>query len=431
MTSRRHSMEKTTIFRSKTLVLFVCVTAAAVPAAAVAQATPPETHTVNKGDTLWDLARQYFNDPLLWPQIYRLNTLVVEDPHWIYPGEVLRLTGTETTAAVPVEETPVPGVAAEAGPAPEVAPAPEAAAPEAAPVESASVPVEAEAAPEPEAAEAAEPAESVEVMAEPSEPEVESTDTVALFPRAESPGAREALKGYTTQPVRPLRRTEFFSSGFLSENQELPFGLLIGQVTPSQIASASTRTTVPLFASVAIVPPAGAKYQVGDTLLLVRVDRVIEPYGKVIVPTGMVRVVDVSGAQNIAEVIHEFSLVRNGMLLLPAERFVDAGAVRAVPISDGVQGAVIAHRDPQVLTSPQDVLFIDKGRKDGVAPGDVFEVRRSPGVREDGGVTVPEQMATIQVVHAREHTATARVVSVASPNIPAGTKVRLIAKLPS
>ena len=55
---------------------------------------PPASVSVKRGDTLWGLAGTYLGNPERWPEIYRVNTSIIKDPHWIEPGQVLQLPGT-------------------------------------------------------------------------------------------------------------------------------------------------------------------------------------------------------------------------------------------------------------------------------------------------------------------------------------------------
>ena len=50
----------------------------------------PEEYEVENGDTLWDICETFFNEPWRWPTVWALNPHVT-NPHWIYPGDILRL----------------------------------------------------------------------------------------------------------------------------------------------------------------------------------------------------------------------------------------------------------------------------------------------------------------------------------------------------
>lgn len=75
----------------------------APPTPEKAPATPGANHTVERGDTLWDLSQRYLGSPWYWPKVWSYNPEIA-NPHWIYPGNVVRFGagGDEAPAQVQV-----------------------------------------------------------------------------------------------------------------------------------------------------------------------------------------------------------------------------------------------------------------------------------------------------------------------------------------
>jgi len=78
-------------FKKLFVMVFAILLAGSVMAAdVVLKPDHPDRYVVVKGDTLWDISELFLRDPWLWPEIWYVNPQI-ENPHLIYPGDVLVL----------------------------------------------------------------------------------------------------------------------------------------------------------------------------------------------------------------------------------------------------------------------------------------------------------------------------------------------------
>lgn len=79
---------------NKFLLIAILIAGALVTAVAgdtvTVKSDHPESYVVQKGDTLWAISGRFLNEPWLWPQVWEANPQI-ENPHLIYPGDVVAL----------------------------------------------------------------------------------------------------------------------------------------------------------------------------------------------------------------------------------------------------------------------------------------------------------------------------------------------------
>jgi nucleoid-associated protein YgaU len=75
-----------------------------VPMGALA-ASAPDNYTVRRGDTLWDISKLFLTSPWRWPELWGVNLNEIKNPHLIYPGQLLLLERKDGLASLRVAGT--------------------------------------------------------------------------------------------------------------------------------------------------------------------------------------------------------------------------------------------------------------------------------------------------------------------------------------
>jgi len=354
------------------MLVALAVALLAVPAAAQEPA-PSREHVVRRGDTLWDLAGQYLANPFLWPMIYEANRPVVENPHWIYPGERLRIPG------VPGEQAAGQVLGQPVAQQPAV-----------------------EAVPEPAGAPAQAPAAAVPVavtldLRRPVIPEAEYYSTPWLEPAVGARVAGRVLRladepGTATDKIAPA----------LHPHDRI----LIGELRA----------------------PAA---QVGDSLLLVRVGREVTGHGQVVEPLALVGVDSVGTGMLAGRLLVQFDEAAVGDYVLRLERMPEIPLGRPQPVAAGPEGRVVEFLEQQQIYGTGDHAFVAM-RGQALRLGDELAIY-VPGTSTTAraaAVVPPTEVARAMVVRLSEGAATVRLTGVFDTSVRAGLPVRLVARMP-
>jgi LysM repeat protein len=356
------------------------------PAAARAQDVRPDaaTHIVKKGDTLWDLAKSYLGDAYLWPEIYRLNTDQIDDPHWIYPGEVLRLP-TRAVAQAP------------------------AAAPSAAPAAPVSGPV------------------------------VDQPSRVPPGPTSFAPRRMVRPTNRFSDAAPPARvpfgdilRAPYFER----DGGPRGYGKLLFAADIPGIEKPRQTDAYSLFDKVYMDPPAGAVAAEGDKFVAYTLGRDIEDVGTVVIPNALLRVVRAPRAGEAAtvEVLELYNQLNEDNRIIPLDTAGALASAAPIRLAAGV-GKVAKIREinrASVLPSLDYYVLFDLSSRDGMRIGDEIEIYRPRDLMKgEDSPAIPEiPIATAQVVRVTRYGATARVTGQSQPAIQEGENVRVVARMP-
>jgi LysM repeat protein len=359
------------------------------------------THTVKKGDTLWDLAAHYLGDAFRWPEIYRLNTDIVADPHWIYPGEVLKLPGYSER----LPDLARPGIDSV-----RVTP------PTAAVIDSTNLRVPTE--PQPSIF-AKKPTQQ--------QPTVVGDTTTRV---AVSIGTDTSLK---PRPV--VRFGDYVRAPYVDRRKGPPvWGRILGSADIPGIEPARQRGRFQLNDALLVAPPTGTVAPEGEMYLAYRNGPLLEDVGQVIIPTGVIEIVrpPVNGEAAIARVQRMFREVTESDRLMPYDSSAVAITGMPTPIKNGREGEIRWVAEEPVLPTPTYYILTSLTAGDGVKAGDeieLFQARKK--AQDEGQYATPEiKVGRAQVIRVTPFGSTAMITGLVQPHVEAFvTKVRVIAKI--
>jgi hypothetical protein len=324
------------------LIKYILIVFLILPLISFAGTQKKENHKVIKGDTLWGIANKELKDPFTWPEIWKENKWI-KNPDLIYPGQIIKIR----SEFLKEEKS------------------------------------QAEVAPKPAATTIGKSVEEPTAEPAPVPPEPAKEDVKEDVKKEEAQIKKHPISD----------RNLLMTSGYIAET--IPG---VGQIVKLP-AGQTLLSTNDLF-DVYINPPAkaGDKFYVIKSSERIRHPSTGEKIGYAITIKGIIEILGTKNDQTIAKVTKNFEEIMEGDTLVPYYE-IDIPMTTGIFRSPDISGLIIAASNQFTFQSMLDTVYIDKGCKDGIEPGDIFKTMAVDNQAMPNG--------TIKVISCRDHTATA------------------------
>ena len=342
-------------------------------AVSIVLAAQYKKHTVVKGECLWFIAGDYYNDPFLWPVIYEANKDSIADPHWIYPGEVFVIPNVpeEQVSKLPVQEGIV-----------------------------------------------------MEVKGVKSKVEEELKTTSGKKAIEERTQVRQKIGDAILFSVVKAEDYAFTTkaallAGFITRDRNLGIGK-VSELIKNLPALKGSATV--MGDDVKLNKGTSDGIKEGNNYVIFSHDRGVGGYGKIVRIKGVLKILDAEENASKARITESYEKIEKGDEIMEYKA-PDLVTGDAQPVIKDLGGEIIAFKEKDPIIKPFAVVYIEPGNN-YFKLGDVFLIYKI----DPGNLIVP--LGKIQIVDVRDETASGYITSImGKTEISVGNKVRLVGRI--
>lgn len=209
--------------------------------------------------------------------------------------------------------------------------------------------------------------------------------------------------------------TSFFHGTILSEPK--PGGKIVGSKDKKMLLGEGD-TIYMVSSNNELIP--GKEWVVYKTIKNVYHPRTGQYLGDLIDITGMVKIMEVDKKMATAQIIRSKEPIYQNDQIALVETLFDLSNPSPRSLPEEMTATIVEAKENRMNNAMHDIVYIDRGKKDGIVRGDRFAViggGQQAGIHSDGqALRFPErEVGSIIILSAQDHTATGQIAQSSEP----------------